>query len=158
MKQQLSNLAAATLALCAAAAVTQAQAQAYPSKPVTIVVPYSAGGPVDNFIRALSQQLSDSWKQPVVVLNKPGANEIIGADQVAKSAPDGYTLFAGTEASLTMSPHLYKKLPYNVETDFVPISQLVNLPLMLFTHKNTPANTVSEFVELARKAKARASR
>lgn len=154
MKQQLSNLAAATLALCAAAAVTQAQAQAYPSRPVTIVVPYSAGGPVDNFIRALSQQLSDSWKQPVVVLNKPGANEIIGADQVAKSAPDGYTLFAGTEASLTMSPHLYKKLPYNVEADFVPISQLISLPLMLFTHKNTPANTVPEFVELARKAKA----
>ena len=138
------------LGLLASAAV----AQTYPAKPVTIVVPYSAGGPVDNFIRALGQQLSDSWKQPVVVLNKPGANEIIGADHVAKSAPDGYTLFAGTEASLTMSPHLYKKLPYNVDTDFVPISQLVSLPLMLFTHKNTPASTVSEFVDLARKAKA----
>ena len=153
MKKRLSPVAAVTLALCSATAVTQVHAQAYPSKPVTIVVPYSAGGPVDNFIRALSQQLSDSWKQPVVVLNKPGANEIIGADQVAKSAPDGYTLFAGTEASLTMSPHLYKKLPYNVETDLVPISQLISLPLMLFTHKNTPANTVTEFVELARKAR-----
>lgn len=150
MQQAKTTLTALALGLLASVAA----AQTYPSKPVTIVVPYSAGGPVDNFIRALGQQLSDSWKQPVVVLNKPGANEIIGADQVAKSAPDGYTLFAGTEASLTMSPHLYKKLPYNVETDFVPISQLVNLPLMLFTHKNTPANTVSEFVELARKAKA----
>ena len=150
MQKTKTTLTALALGLLASVAA----AQTYPSKPVTIVVPYSAGGPVDNFIRALGQQLSDSWKQPVVVLNKPGANEIIGADQVAKGAPDGYTLFAGTEASLTMSPHLYKKLPYNVETDFVPISQLVNLPLMLFTHKNTPANTVSEFVELARKAKA----
>lgn len=145
-----TTLTALALGLLASAAV----AQTYPSKPVTIVVPYSAGGPVDNFIRALGQQLTETWKQPVVVVNKPGANEIIGADQVAKSSPDGYTLFAGTEASLTMSPHLYKKLPYNVETDFVPITQLVSLPLMLFTHKNTPANTVPEFVELARKAKA----
>ncbi|MGE4330276.1 Bug family tripartite tricarboxylate transporter substrate binding protein [Diaphorobacter sp.] len=150
MQKTKTTLTALVLGLVASAAV----AQTYPAKPVTIVVPYSAGGPVDNFIRALGQQLSESWKQPVVVLNKPGANEIIGADHVAKSAPDGYTLFAGTEASLTMSPHLYKKLPYNVEADFVPISQLVSLPLMLFTHKNTPANTVSEFVELARKAKA----
>ena len=150
MQQTKTTLTALALGLLASAAV----AQTYPAKPVTIVVPYSAGGPVDNFIRALGQQLSDSWKQPVVVLIKPGANEIIGADHVAKSAPDGYTLFAGTEASLTMSPHLYKKLPYNVDTDFVPISQLVSLPLMLFTHKNTPASTVSEFVDLARKAKA----
>ena len=150
MQQTKTTLTALALGLLASAAV----AQTYPAKPVTIVVPYSAGGPVDNFIRALGQQLSDSWKQPVVVLNKPGANEIIGADHVARSAPDGYTLFAGTEASLTMSPHLYKKLPYNVDTDFVPISQLVSLPLMLFTHKNTPASTVSEIVDLARKAKA----
>lgn len=150
MQPTKTTLTALALGLLASTAA----AQSYPTRPVTIVVPYSAGGPVDNFIRALGQQLSDSWKQPVVVLNKPGANEIIGADQVAKSAPDGYTLFAGTEASLTMSPHLYKKLPYNVETDFVPISQLINLPLMLFTHKNTPASTVAEFVELARKAKA----
>ena len=150
MQQTKTTLTALALGLLGSAAV----AQTYPAKPVTIVVPYSAGGPVDNFIRALGQQLSDSWKQPVVVLNKPGANEIIGADHVARSAPDGYTLFAGTEASLTMSPHLYKKLPYNVDTDFVPISQLVSLPLMLFTHKNTPASTVSEFVDLARKAKA----
>lgn len=150
MQTTKTTLTALALGLLASAAA----AQTYPGKPVTIVVPYSAGGPVDNFIRALGQQLSESWKQPVVVLNKPGANEIIGADHVAKSAPDGYTLFAGTEASLTMSPHLYKKLPYNVETDFTPISQLISLPLMLFTHKNTPASTVAEFVELARKAKA----
>ncbi len=150
MQKTKTTLTALALGLLTSATL----AQTYPAKPITIVVPYSAGGPVDNFIRALGQQLSDNWKQPVVVLNKPGANEIIGADHVAKSAPDGYTLFAGTEASLTMSPHLYKKLPYNVDADFTPISQLISLPLMLFTHKNTPANTVTEFVELARKAKA----
>ena len=99
MQQTKTTLTALALGLLASASF----AQTYPAKPVTIVVPYSAGGPVDNFIRALGQLLSESWKQPVVVLNKPGANEIIGADHVAKSAPDGYTLFAGTEASLTMS-------------------------------------------------------
>jgi len=126
------------------------QAQSYPSKPVTIVVPYSAGGPVDNFTRALAQSLGDAWRQPVIVLNKPGANEIIGADAVAKSQPDGYTLFAGTEASLTMSPHLYKKLPYSVDKDFVPISRMVSLPLVFFVPRNLPVNTMQDFVKLAK--------
>jgi len=126
------------------------QAQSYPSKPVTIVVPYSAGGPVDNFTRALAQSLGEIWRQPVIVLNKPGANEIIGADAVAKSQPDGYTLFAGTEASLTMSPHLYKKLPYSVDKDFVPISRMVSLPLVFFVTRDLPVETMQDFVKLAK--------
>src|SRR5690606_6202258 len=103
-----------------------------------------------NFMRALGQDLSAKWQQPVLIVNKPGANEIIGAETVAKSASDGYTLFAGTEASLTMNPHLYKSLSYNVEEDFVPISRLVALPLVFFVPKSSPANNLKEFIELAR--------
>lgn len=127
-------------------------AQSFPNKPVTIVVPYSAGGPVDNFIRGLSTKLSETWRQPVIVLNKPGANEIIGAEFVAKSAPDGYTLFAATESALTMNQHLYKKLPYNPETDFTELSRLVALPLVFFVPKASPANSLKEFIALAKAA------
>ena len=128
-------------------------AQKFPDRPVTIVVPYSAGGPVDAFSRAVGLQLAEKWGQPVIVQNKPGANEIIGADTVAKSPADGYTLFAGTEAALTMSPHLYQKLPYNVEKDFAPVSQMVSLPLVFFVSKKVPANNLKEFIALARTSK-----
>ncbi len=131
---------------------TIAAAQSFPNKPVTIVVPYSAGGPVDSFVRGFTPQLADAWKQPVVVLNKPGANEIIGAEFVAKSAPDGYTLFAGTEAALTMNQFLYKKLPYSPDKDFAEISRLVALPLVFFVPKTSPANSLKEFIALAKKA------
>jgi tripartite-type tricarboxylate transporter receptor subunit TctC len=131
---------------------TTAMAQSFPNKPVTIVVPYSAGGPVDNFIRGLSTKLSETWRQPVIVLNKPGANEIIGAETVAKSAPDGYTLFAATESALTMNQHLYRKLPYNPESDFTELSRLVALPLVFFVPKASPANSLKEFIALARSA------
>ena len=125
-------------------------AQSYPTRPVTIVVPYSAGGPVDNFARALARGLGDQWRQPVIVMNKPGANEIIGADTVAKSQADGYTLFAGTEASLTMGPNLYKKLPYSVDRDFAPITRMVSLPLVFFVSRSLPVNTMQDFVNLAK--------
>ena len=99
-----ATLLTATVALVPALGHAQAPA-AFPSKPVNIVVPYAAGGPVDNLARALATRLNKVWSQPVVILNRTGANEIIGAEYVAKSAPDGYTLFAATEASLTMNPH-----------------------------------------------------
>lgn len=133
--------------------MSASHAETYPEKPVTIVVPYSAGGPVDIFTRALGQGLSSRWGKPVIVVNRPGANEIIGADSVAKSKPDGYTLFAGTEASLTMSPHLYTKLPYNVQADFVPISHAISLPLVFFVSNKVQANTMKEFVEQAKRQK-----
>lgn len=142
------------LVLTLAAVSGASQAQTFPNRPVTIVVPYSAGGPVDNFTRALGKELSARWNQPIIVQNKPGANEIIGADFVAKSAPDGYTLFAGTEASLTMGPNLYKKLPYDAKTDFVPVSHMVSLPLVFFVSKSIPVNTMREFVDLAKKSTA----
>lgn len=143
-------VAALTAAVLALAGSAPAFAQAFPSRPVTVVVPYAAGGPVDSFVRGLTPKLAEAWRQPVVVMNKPGANEIIGADFVAKSAPDGYTLFAGTEAALTMNQHLYKKLPYNPEKDFAEISRLVALPLVFFVPKSSPANTLKEFIAIAK--------
>jgi tripartite-type tricarboxylate transporter receptor subunit TctC len=141
------------LALLVAAASPGALAQTFPMKPVTIVVPYAPGGPVDNLVRALGTKLHKDWGQPVLVLNKSGANEILAAEFVAKSPADGYTLFAATEAALTMNPHLYKKLPYNPEKDFTPISRLITVPMVFFVPQNSKANTLKEFVQLARSAK-----
>ena len=151
-KRTLAHLAlslAATLALPWA----HAQAPAFPSKPVSIVVPYAPGGPVDNLSRVLATRLGKEWGQSVLVVNKTGANDIIGAEFVAKSPADGYTLFAATEAALTMNPHLYKKLPYNPEKDFTPISRLISVPMVFFVPKASKANTLKEFIELAKNAK-----
>src|SRR5687767_6091808 len=95
-------------------------AQAYPEKAVTMVAPFPAGGSVDLVARAVAQQMSDTWKQPVVVLNRPGASGNIGAEQVARAAPDGYTLLMGTTA-LASSPAIYPKLSYDVTRDLAPV-------------------------------------
>lgn len=145
-------LAATTALLPALGQAQPAAGNSYPNKPVNIVVPYAAGGPVDNLARALAIRLNKAWSQPVVVLNRTGANEIIGAEYVAKSAPDGYTLFAATEAALTMNPHLYKKLPYNAQKDFAPISRLISVPMVFFVPQNAKANTLQEFIAQARQA------
>jgi len=128
-----------------------APAQDFPTKTVRIVVPYSAGGPVDALLRAMAPLLAAEWKQAVLIDNKTGANEIIGADYVAKSQPDGYTLLAATEASLTMSQHLYRKLPFRPERDLAPISHLVTLPMAFIVPSSSPAKSMKEFVALAAK-------
>src|SRR5262245_61963260 len=103
--------AAAALALCLVASV--AVAQTYPSKPVTIIVPAAPGGVTDALGRLLAKQFSDSWGQQVIVENKPGANNQIAAEHVAKSSPDGYTLFIGPEVTFVVNPSLYAKLAYD---------------------------------------------
>lgn len=127
-------------------------ADEYPNKTVRIVVPYAAGGPVDGLIRALGRALQEEWKQPVVIDNKPGANEIIAADTVAKAPGDGYTLLAATEAALTMNQHLYTKLPYVPAQDLLPVTRLVDVPLAFAVPATLPANTLKEFIALARKS------
>jgi tripartite-type tricarboxylate transporter receptor subunit TctC len=149
MKSLLSIATSVLLALT----LPCAMAEVFPTKPVSIVVPYAPGGPVDNLSRVLATRLGKDWGQPVLVVNKTGANEIIGAEFVVKSAPDGYTLFAATEAALTMNPHLYKKLPYNAEKDFAPISRLISVPMVFFVPMNSKANSLQEFIRLARSAK-----
>src|SRR4029077_15908226 len=107
-----------------AARVPQAQGQdSYPSKPVRIVVPYSAGGNADILGRTLAQKLGDALKQPFVVENRAGANGGIGTDLVAKAAPDGYTLLVTASGPFTVNPTLYKSVPYDPVKDFAPISE-----------------------------------
>lgn len=122
----------------------------YPTKPVHVVVPYPAGGAVDSFARVLSQQLSELWGQPVVVDNRPGASTTIGAEQVAKSAADGYTLLLTAELTLTTVPHLYEKISYDPLQDFAPITALVSATQALVANPSLPVRTVKDVVALAK--------
>jgi tripartite-type tricarboxylate transporter receptor subunit TctC len=128
-----------------------AHAQTYPSKPVRVVVPYTAGGPADLLVRALGQKLTDAWGQQVIVENKPGANEIIAAQDVAKSPADGYNYLLASDAVYSLNPYLYSKLPYDPVKDFVPVSRLVTANLMLVTRPDFPASTPKDLVDQAKK-------
>jgi tripartite-type tricarboxylate transporter receptor subunit TctC len=133
------------LALLASAA----DAQYFPAKPVTMIAPFPAGGSVDLVARAVAQQMSESWKQPVVVTNRPGAGGNIGAEAVARAAPDGYTLLMGTTA-LASSPALYSKLGYDLLSDLAPVSLVVTMSNVLVVHPALPARSVRELVALAK--------
>ncbi len=112
--------AVAAITLFAACATFPAQAQQYPTKPIRIVVPYAAGGTSDILARQIGPMLTEAWGQPVIVENKPGANGNVGADFVAKSAPDGYTLLLTDLGGLVISPSVYPKLPFDPAKDFTP--------------------------------------
>ena len=126
-----------------------AQAQSYPVKPITLVVPFPPGGPTDQVARVLAQKLTEQMGQSVIVDNKPGANGNIGGAQVAKAAGDGYTLLYNT-SSITLSPALYKNLSYDVLKDLAPVALTAVVPLALVVHPSIPANNVREFVEYAK--------
>lgn len=128
----------------------QAALAKYPTKPVHIVVPYPAGGAVDAFARVLTQQLYEMWSQQVVVDNRPGASTMIGAEQVAKSPPDGYTLLLTAELTLVIVPHLYEKIPYDPLGDFAPIVALVSATQALVANPSLPVKTVKDLVALAK--------
>ena len=136
---------AAILALLAAPAL----ARAYPEKTVVMVAPFPAGGSVDLVARALAQQMSDIWKQPVIVSNRPGASGNIGAEQVVRAAPDGYTLLMGTTA-LSSSPAVYPKLGYDLMRDLAPVTLVVTMTNVLIVHPSIPARSVKELLALAR--------
>jgi len=145
-----SLLAAAALALALPFAATTAQAQAWPDKPIRIVVGFAPGGFTDVLGRLIGQKLSERLGQPVVVENKPGAAGTLGADQVAKAKPDGYTLLLAHSNSNSVAPALYPKLPYNILADFTPIIPVANTPLLLTVHPSVAAKDVKEFVALAK--------
>lgn len=132
-------------------AATLAHGQTYPAKPIRVVVPYTAGGPADLLVRGLGQKLNEVWGQQILVENKPGANEIIAAQDVAKSPPDGYTYLLASDAVFSLNGYLYSKLPYDPVKDFTPVSRLVNANLMLVVRPDFPASSVREFVEHAKK-------
>ena len=122
----------------------------YPNKPVRVVVPYPAGGAVDLFARVLTQQLSELWGYPVVVENRAGASTMLGAEQVAKSPADGYTLMLTAELTLVTVPHLYEKIPYDPLRDFAPITALVSATQALVANPSLPVKTVNDVVTLAK--------
>jgi len=124
-----------------------AQEAGWPSKPVKLVVPYSAGGPVDNLARALSEKLGKIWHQPVVVENRPGGNEIIGATAVAKAPGDGYTLLLATEAAATLNLYVFKKLPYDPIKELAPVTRVATANMMIAASNNLPVNDLRGFVE-----------
>jgi len=134
-------------ALCLAPAL--GWADTYPSRPIRLVVPYAPGGATDVVARLFSQRLGEALKQPVVVENRPGANGIIGTDQVARAAPDGYTLLLNTAGAQTLSPVLYKA-GYDPVKSFAPISLISSIGFVMVVHPSVPAKTVQEFVALAR--------
>jgi len=134
-----------------ACASGSAMAQSYPARPVKVVVPFAAGGPLDLVGRAVFEKLAASLRQPFVLENRTGAGGNIGTDAVAKAAPDGYTLLFVLSGTLTANPAMYRKLPFNVEKDFRPISLLAASTQMLVVHPSLPVNTLAEFVAYAKK-------
>ncbi len=151
---QLSRLArvAVFAAGCLALpfASTAALAQAFPNKPVRIVVPFPPGAATDNLARLLGQKLTESWGQSVVIDNTPGAGSIIGAQAVATAPADGYTLFMGHIGTHGANPALYAKLPYDPVKDFAPVTSLVSIPNVLAVHPSVPVNSVAELIALSK--------
>jgi tripartite-type tricarboxylate transporter receptor subunit TctC len=135
--------------LLSAAMPALAQDQ-YPSKPIHFVLAQPAGGAVDLVARALSERMSESVHQPVIVDNQPGGNGGIAGGQVARAAPDGYTLFMAVDNNLTVNPHIYPNLPYDSFRDFTPISVVTRSPLVLITNASVKANDIRELIALAK--------
>jgi tripartite-type tricarboxylate transporter receptor subunit TctC len=127
-----------------------AWSQQYPAKPIRIVVPYTTGGPADLLVRGLGQKLTEAWGQPVIVENKPGANEIIAAQEIAKAPADGYSYLLASDAVFSLNPYLYTKIPYDPAKNFAPVSRLVTANLMLVARTDFPASTVRELISYAR--------
>jgi tripartite-type tricarboxylate transporter receptor subunit TctC len=125
-------------------------AQGYPDRPVKLVVPFPPGGPLDVTGRLIAQKLTDAWGQAVVVENKPGAGGNIGADLVAKSAPDGYTILMGALSTHAVNPSLYAKMPYDAMKDFAPITLLAVTPNVLVVNPSLPVNSVKDLVAYAK--------
>jgi tripartite-type tricarboxylate transporter receptor subunit TctC len=143
MKRWLFRCAASALVAAFAAA---AWAQPYPSRPIRIVVPFPAGGTTDLIARAAGQKLTESLGQPVVVDNRPGAGGNIGAELVAKSPPDGYTLLMGTVGTHAINASLYPKMPYDHVRDFAPIILVAGVPNVLVVNPSLPVNSVQELI------------
>ncbi len=129
---------------------TQAMAQSFPSRPVKLVVPYPAGGPVDGVARGVADRLSKIWNQAVVVENKAGANEVIAADYVAKGPADGYTILFGADPTFATNQFLFKKLPYDPIKDLVPVSRTAIVNMAIILSGAFPPNNLKEFVALVK--------
>jgi tripartite-type tricarboxylate transporter receptor subunit TctC len=150
----LLRIAASVAALCACALAPAAaqDAKDYPNRAIHIVVPFPAGGPADVAARLLAQRMNEDWGQPVIVDNRPGGNTVIGAQQVAKAAPDGYTLLVAIDSTLVMNQYLYKALPYDPINDFAPITTLTKTVSVLAVSGETGPKSVKELIAKAKAA------
>ena len=140
-------------ALIAAAAFTLANAawaDGYPSRPVRMIVPYPAGGPIDGVARGLGERLSRLWGQPVLIDNRGGANEVIAGDVTAKAPADGYTIMLAADPTFSGNPYLFKKLPFSPFTDLVPITRVVHVNMAFIVPGSLPVNSLKEFVALVK--------
>ena len=139
-----------TAALIGASFASSALGQAYPNKPVRIVVPFAAGSATDIVARLLADELRGAFDQSFIVDDKPGASARIGADAVAKAAPDGYTLLVTTNTSHSANPFLFKKLSYDPIKDFAPIAGIMNIPVIVVVNPKLPVNSLKELIEYAK--------
>ena len=138
---RMSKAISVAAMLASAACPPACAADDYPTKPVRVIVGYLPGGPIDVVLRPLAQKLTESFGQPFVIENRPGANGNIGADAVAKAPPDGYTLLMATLAQLTNNPGLYPNMPFDTEKDLAPISLVATSPGAVVVHPSVPATT-----------------
>lgn len=146
-----STLLFAASVFAAGLSAPAAFAANWPDKPITIVVPFSAGGTTDVVARLVGQKLGEMWKQSVVIDNKLGAGGNIGSGIVAQAKPDGYTILMASGSILTVNPHLYKTLPFDVDKDFVPVTNVAQGPMVVATSKKVPAKNLKELLDLAKK-------
>jgi len=147
--RRLAVIAAAALA--ASAMAFNAAAEEFPSRIVRLIVPYPAGGGVDNLARPLAERLSRTWKQPVIIENKPGASTIVGSKSVVGSPADGYTLLFTTDSTITSNPFLFKNVGFDPIKELMPIAQLVDLHQFVLANPTVGARTIKELVELAKR-------
>src|SRR5262250_3736320 len=137
-------------ALMMGTAAAQERPDAFPTRSIKIVVPFPAGGPSDVLARMIGQKMSEDWGQPVVVENRPGANTVLGAQQVARAAPDGYTLLMAIDSTLTMNQYLYRTPPYDPFTDFTPVTLTAKTMQLLIVNAASDVKTVKELIAKAR--------
>ena len=149
MDRRFSRLLSALFLFVTFAVPTSGWAQSYPNRPVRLVVPFPAGGPADGLGRVLADQLNKMWGQPVIIENRGGAGGNLGAEVVARSVPDGYTLLLNA-SSHVINANLYEKLPYDPIKDFTPVSEVASYMLVLVVHPSVPATSVKEFVAFAK--------
>jgi tripartite-type tricarboxylate transporter receptor subunit TctC len=143
-------LALALLALLIGSAAAQERPDAFPSRSIKIVVPFPAGGPSDVLARMIGQKMTEDWGQPVVVENRPGANTVLGAQQVAKAAPDGYTLLMAIDSTLTMNQYLYRTPPYDPFNDFAPVTLVGKTMQLLIVNAASDVKTVRDLIAKAK--------
>lgn len=140
----------AVVLLALALASGAAFAQSYPARPIRVVIGFPPGGGIDIVARMLAPRLHESLGQPIVVDNRAGANGIIAIETVAKAAADGYTLFFGTTGNLSVNPALYPKLPFNIERDFAPLTQVSSVPFLIYVNPSVPVRTLAELISHAK--------